>query len=1313
MVGLRSVWFVLVVAALGAACGDNGGGNDADAGVDGGGGGADAPVPDPPDGGPDSGPGGHVDAGTPTIVDFATSFETGEPQPAWTSTVDTEGKGAAGVTGPVPSLLGSIMDDVTGVSASGENPPGEVAGSIADGDLTTKWLVFASTGWVRIDLQRAIAVRRYAVSSANDAPGRDPRTWTLEGSADGTSWDVVDTRTDQTFSGRFVTRVFDVANTTAYQHYRLNVTANAGDGILQIAELHLSDGDDTPPGETPMKTAVGRGPGGSWNAKLSAGFTGVRALRYAGSLAGAGRGYSYNKVFEVDIPVTVDTELSYLIFADEAAADPAYPGTFAAVDLAFTDGTFLSDLDAVDQHFATLSPAGQGASRTLYAGEWNRKVARIGAVAAGKTIARIVVGYENPTGPAPSFGGWIDDIAITRAPVEGPRAHLSDYAITTRGTNSSGGYSRGNNFPATAVPHGFNFWTPVTDAGSDSWLYVYHRSNDASNLPMLQALSLSHETSPWMGDRQSFQVMPSLSATPDADRGRRALAFRHANEIARPYHYRVAFENGITAELAPTDHAAMFRFSFPGDDASLIFDNIDDRGGLTLDPATGSLTGFCDARSGLSAGATRIFVYATFDKPVVASGRLTGGGGSAVAGYYRFGVAAADRTVTMRIASSLISVEQARKNLALEIAAGDSFEAVKDRARALWDAKLGIVEVEGANLDQLTTLYSNLYRLFLYPNSGFENTGTAEAPVYQYASPVSPPTGANTPGRTGARIVDGKLYVNNGFWDTYRTAWPAYSLLTPTQAGEMIDGFVQQYRDGGWVSRWSSPGYADLMTGTSSDVAFADAYLKGVRFDAAAAYDAAVRNATAMPTSNAVGRKGLELSSFLGYTPTETGAGLSWAMAGYLNDFGIANLAAALGEVAGPRQQEYREDAAYFLARSLGYTNLFDPAIGFFQGRNRAGAFRVAPAAYDPAVWGFDYTETNGWNMAFDAPHDGQGLANLLGGRAALGAKLDAFFATPETGTLGGSYGGVIHEMREARDVRMGMLGLSNQPSFHIMYMYAYAGEPAKTQAKVRDALGRLFVGSEIGQGFLGDEDNGATASWQIFSALGFYPLQVGSPTYVIGSPLFTRATVHLENGKDLVISAPGNGPRNVYVQSVTVDGAPYGKTYLPHALLAGGATIELTMGPAPSAWGTGPDDVPPSITAVGAAPAPLRDVATGAVVSGDAPSVAGLFDDSSATSVTFGAANPAVQVQLAAPARATFYTITSGIGTGDPTGWTLAGSTDGAAWTTLDQRTTTFPWRRQTRAFQIATPGTYTHYRLTLTGTAGRSLAELELLVP
>ncbi|MCG8422068.1 MAG: GH92 family glycosyl hydrolase [Proteobacteria bacterium] len=1256
-------------------------------------------------------------------VDFFSSFEISDPQPDWTDSIETDPQGmlrAAGVSGQLGGILGTIMDKVSAVAASGENPPGETAAHGADGDPTTKWLVFADTGWIRMTLKTPVAVRRYAVTSANDVPERDPRDWVLEGSDDTATWTQLDARTGESFAERYEMHQYEFANDTAYTHYRLRVTANHNAGILQIADVELSNGDNAPPEQTPMRSFAGTGPGSSFNANLGVGFTGTRAFRLAGSVVTPGRAYSYNKVFDVDLAVMSTTELSYVIMPDAVANDLTYPSTYTAVDLAFDDGTYLSELSAIGDPSAGLSPQRQGASRTLLPGEWNRVVARVGDVAQGKRIKRILVGYDHPNGAPGPIGAWIDDLRITGQPEHTPPAHLADYVITTRGTLSGPGYSRGNTFPATAVPHGFNFWTPVTDAGSLGWLYAYHRTNDANNLPRLQALSLSHEPSPWMGDRQTFQVMPSSApGTPTADRGARALAFRHDREIARPYYYSVAFENGIRAEIAPTDHAAMFRFTFPGDDASLVFDNVDNRGGLSLDAAQGVVTGYTDVRSGLSAGATRMFVYAELDQPVTASGALSGGGGANVGGYLRFELPAGDRTVTMRIATSLISVDQARKNLALEIAETDSFEDVMERARAQWNAKLSIIEVEGATEDQLVTLYSNLYRLFLYPNSGFENTGTAEAPVYQYASPVSPPVGANTPTQTGARIVSGKLYVNNGFWDTYRTVWPAYALFAPTQAGAMIDGFVQQYKDGGWVSRWSSPGYADLMTGTSSDVAFADAYLKGVPFDATAAYDAAVKNATVAPPNGAVGRKGLSRSIFLGYTTTETGAGLSWAMAGYLNDFGLANMAAALAEDAyDPRRDEYAEMAGYFRERSLGYVHLFDSSVGFFQGRNQDGSFRLSPAAYDPAVWGFDYTETNGWNMAFDAPHDGQGLANLYGGREALAAKLDTFFTTPETAMSPGSYGSIIHEMLEARDVRMGQLGLSNQPAYHIMYMYNYTGQPWKAQEKVRDALARLFRGSDIGQGYLGDEDNGALSSWYIFSALGFYPLQVGSPTYAIGSPLFTKATVHLENGKTLVIEAPNNSARNVYVQGLTVDGEPHSATYLTHDVLADGARLVFDMGREPSTWGTGAADAPPSITQGTAVPRPLADaVALGSatVSATDGTNVVALFDDTTASEVAFASANAAVEIELTGgPVQVAYYTMTSASAGTTPTGWRLLGSSDGITYALLDERSgVAFAELLQTRAFRIdpAKAATYAHYRLELTGAAAPRIGELELL--
>ncbi|MDQ0906976.1 putative alpha-1,2-mannosidase [Streptomyces canus] len=1228
------------------------------------------------------------EAPAPADRGFTSSFEAGEPAPDWTSSVD--GDRASGVDGGYSTgIPGNVTDQVTDVRASAENSGGgEVKENLVDGEPGTKWLAFESTGWAEFDLAEPLKVVTYALTSANDFAERDPRDWTLKGSTDGKDWKTLDTRSGESFDERFRTKSYDIADPAEYQHFRLEITKNNGaSGILQLADVQLSTGGGEGPVPPDMLSLVDRGPSGSPTAKAGAGFTGKRALRYAGRHTADGRAYSSNKVFDVDVAVDPLTRLSYRIFPSMADGDRDYDATNVSVDLAFTDGTFLSDLGARDQHGFTLSPQGQGAAKVLYVNQWNNVVSRIGSVAAGKTVDRILVAYDSPSGPA-RFRGWLDDVTLERAAPERPKAHLSDYALTTRGTNSSGGFSRGNDFPATAVPHGFNFWTPVTNASSLSWLYDYARANNADNLPTVQAFSASHEPSPWMGDRQTFQVMPSAaSGTPDTGREARELAFRHENETARPYYYGVRFENGLKAEMTPTDHAAALRFTYPGDDASVLFDNVTDQAGLTLDKDAGVITGYSDVKSGLSTGATRLFVYGVFDKPV------KDGSAAGVKGYLRFD-AGSDRTVTLRLATSLISLDQAKDNLRQEIPDGTSFETVRDRVQRQWDRLLGKVEVEGATQDQLTTLYSSLYRLYLYPNSGFEKVGSR----YQYASPFSPMPGPDTPTHTGAKIVDGKVYVNNGFWDTYRTTWPAYSLLTPSQAGEMVDGFVQQYKDGGWTSRWSSPGYADLMTGTSSDVAFADAYVKGVDFDAKPAYDAALKNATVVPPSSGVGRKGMETSPFLGYTSTDTHEGLSWALEGYLNDYGIARMGQALYARTG--EKRYKEESEYFLNRARDYVNLFDARAGFFQGRDADGNWRVESSGYDPRVWGYDYTETNGWGYAFTAPQDSRGLANLYGGRSGLAEKLDEYFATPETASpdFVGSYGGVIHEMTEARDVRMGMYGHSNQVAHHVTYMYDAAGQPWKTQRNVREVLSRLYVGSEIGQGYHGDEDNGEQSAWYLFSALGFYPLVMGSGEYAVGSPLFTKATVHLENGRDLVVRAPKNSARNVYVQGLRVNGRAWQSTSLPHSLLARGGVLDFDMGPRPSKWGTGKNAAPASITQDDEVPTPRADVLVG-----DGP----LFDNTSATD----SAATSVDLPVSKKVKGVQYTVTSSSDhTKAPSGWTLQGSDDGTRWKTLDRRSgESFAWDRQTRAFTVRSPGTYGTYRLVLDGEA--VLSEVELL--
>ncbi|WP_220039835.1 GH92 family glycosyl hydrolase [Nonomuraea aridisoli] len=1240
--------------------------------------------------------------------DFASSFESADPRPAQ-STVEVGADGRpvqSNVTGSSSTELpGSLLGRIGAVTASAENAPGETAANLKDADPSTKWLAFERTGWVTYRLVEPAVVVKYSLTSANDAPGRDPRDFTLQGSNDGSTWTDLDRRTGVTFSGRFAGNTYAFGNTTAYGYYRLNITANSGDSLVQLADWNISDGSDVMPPVAPMVSVSGAGPVNGPTMKPEAGFTGVASLRYSGGAKADGRAYATNKLFDVDIPVGPKTRLSYTIFPEFTGGDDRYPSTYAAVDLHFTDGTYLSRLSPLDQHGYPLTAAGQGAAKVLYADQWNAVRSDIGAIANGKTIDRILLAYDNPAATASTrFQGWLDDLAVTAAPSPIDGSSLTNYVDTRRGTNATGGFSRGNTLPITAMPNGFNFLTPTTNAASDTWLYDYQRANNAANLPTLQGLAISHEPSPWMGDRNQMSVMPVPAGGPlTGPPSGRAAAFSHDDETARPDLYRVTLQNGLVAQMAPTDHGGIMQFTFPSGQAtgSLVFHN----GTFTIG-TDGTFTGWVDNGSGLSAGRSRMFLSGTFDRAPAAASATSA----------TFDVSA-ERQVTLRLATSFLSVDQAHRNLGLEVS-GRSFEQIRAAAAAAWNDRLGRVEVKGATETQRVTLYSNLYRLNLYPNSQSENTGTAAEPRWRYASPVSAPTGTSTATQTGAKIVDGQIYVNNGFWDTYRTVWPAYALLYPDVAAKIADGFVQQYRDGGWIARWSSPGYADLMTGTSANVSLAQAYLTGVELpDPLAAYDAAVKDATVASGRSEVGRKGIESSLFLGYTPTSTGESVSWALEGFINDYGIGNMAAALAkdkDTPKAQRKRLREESEYFLQRARNYVNLFDENGKFFRGRDAGGNFLPG----DPRDWGGVYTETNGWNFAFTAQHDGRGLANLYGGQQALKRKLDEFFSTPENADRFGGYGTLIHEMLEARAVRMGQLGMSNQPSHHIPYMYDFAGAPARTQAIVREILQRLYVGSEIGQGYLGDEDNGEMSSWYVLSSLGIYPLQAGSSQWAIGSPQFAQMTVHRESG-DIVVTAQDNSTKNVYVQSVKVNGKQQRGVSVDVSALARGGRIDFQMGPEPSSWGTGKNDAPPSLTKGDAAPKPFQDTTgpgLGTATAGDGQDASKLFDDSSLTQVTFTSGTPQIGWAFRSGRQTPVsYTLTSGASAGDPTDWRLEGSDDGITWATVDSRKgEEFRWRNETRPFRIGEPGRFARFRLVVTKTVGAAqanLAEIELL--
>ena len=1078
-----------------------------------------------------------------------------------------------------------------------------------------------------------------------------------------------------------------------------------------------------------LSVRIDEGPHDWYHGVPGRGFVGTHAIRFDGSAShGVHRvvlhGVHRALLHDVDLIIADHTELSYVIgyrLDDELR----YTGGHVAVDVVLSDGTRASAYGVVDQLGYGLEPDVQGTSKAMYPHQWNLRRVALGSLAGRRAVA-VELAWDAT--PGQDVTGFLDRIRLGDAgdPV---RCRPVDWVITTRGTLSNRLFSRGNNLPATAWPNGFAFFTPVTDARTLRWVYSWSDHDDDRNRPRLQALAVSHQPSPWMGDRLVFQVMPqSTDRPPTADPAARSIAFDHDHELARPHHYRVELQpdgaGPTVAELVPTDHTTAIKITFSGSTGRFVLDNATPDGRCDV-AADGTITGWTHSLPGPRAdGAGPMFVHGRFDTgagtvAVTATGRLDDGAGPEVACFVDLASTSGPLTAILRLGTSYLSVDQARRNLELEQGTPDAprdVEDLRESAADAWDERLGALEIDGELVDDeaRTTVASHLYRLNLYPNSGHENVGTADDPRWVHASPLLPAE-EHTDTRTGSVVVDGKIYVNNGFWDTYRTAWPLYALLYPRLSAELVEGFLQHYREAGWIPRWSSPGFADCMVGTSSDVAFADALVKDVEVDAETAYLAAVRNATVASDDSRVGRKSLERAIFLGYTPVEEPEGMSWSIDGYINDFGIASMARWLLDhdrlPDGYDRTRLSDELRWFTARATDYARLFRPDAKMFHGRRADGAWRVENG-FDPDDWGDDYTETNAWNMAVSVPHDGAGLAGLHGSRDQLGAMLETIFSRPETGRHEGSYPRSMHEITEARDVRMGMFGHSNQPAHHLPFQWLHAGRPDRTQAAVREVLRRFHQGSEIGQGYGGDEDNGEMSAWHLFAALGLYPVAVGSPVYVVSSPLYERVRVRRDDGVGWEVSAPGITHDTVYVAGVEVDGVAWTRPWISHRELVGAEELRFHLADAPQPWGAGeaPPSVTPEVDGEVTAPRLLRDTASTATLTGpEGLDVGSLIDDHSSTAVEL-APGTAIEIATGEAVDVELITLTSAADGAAPSAWSLEAETT-TGWTLIAEASAdTFRWPRQTRAFGVA-GGTVHAARFRFTAVGPGRLAQLELL--
>jgi predicted alpha-1,2-mannosidase len=721
------------------------------------------------------------------------------------------------------------------------------------------------------------------------------------------------------------------------------------------------------------------------------------------------------------------------------------------------------------------------------------------------------------------------------------------------GTQSKYDLSNGNTYPAIAVPWGMNFWTPQTGRMGDGWQYTY----DAYKI---NGFKQTHQPSPWMNDYGQFAIMPVTGKLNPSQKGR-ASWFSHKAEIAKPYYYSVYLaDHDVTTEITPTERAAQFRFTFPKTDSSYIVVDAFDKGSyIKVIPSERKIVGYSTkyARGPLKNFKNWFVIYV--DKPITSSetyNDTTATGKSEsdakhVMAMIGFKTAKGEK-VNLRVASSFISLEQAELNLEREIGAR-TFDVTKANAKATWNKTLSRVAVEGGSIDQVRTFYSCLYRMLFFPNKMYEID--AKGKVMHWSA-------------QNGKIMPGYKFAGTGFWDTFRALYPFLNLVYPSINKEMQMGLVNDYKEGGWLPEWSSPGYSDVMVGNNSASVVSDAYLKGGRgYDINTLYEAVIHGAN-NDGPNATGRDGVEYYNKLGYVPYDVKINENAArtLEYAYDDFTIYKLGKALGKPA--------SETDVYKKRSMNYKNLFDRETNMMRGKNQNGKFQTP---FNPFKWGDAFTEGNSWHYSWSVFHDINGLIGLMGGKQRFVSKLDSVFTLPPVFDFS-YYGEVIHEIREMQIAGMGQYAHGNQPIQHMPYLYNYAGQPWKTQEHVRDVINKLYKATP--DGYCGDEDNGQTSAWYVFSSMGFYPVCPGTDQYVLGAPLFKKITVTLENGKKIVINAPNNSDANRYVNTLNVNGKPYGVNWLSHQALLQGSTLNFGMSAVPNKTrGTKDTDVPYSLS--------------------------------------------------------------------------------------------------------------------------------------
>ena len=727
-----------------------------------------------------------------------------------------------------------------------------------------------------------------------------------------------------------------------------------------------------------------------------------------------------------------------------------------------------------------------------------------------------------------------------------------DFVNPLMGSDSDHGLSTGNTYPAIAMPWGMNFWVPQTGKMGDGWIYTYSARK-------IRGLKQTHQPSPWINDYGQFSLMPTVGK-PIFDEEKRASWFSHKAEKATPYYYSVYLADyDVTAEVCPTERAALMRFTFPKtDSAHVVIDAFDKGSYIRVIPAERKVVGYSTRNSGgVPDNFCNYFVIVfdhDFEMTSVKDGNFSSAqeqSGDHVGAILTFKTRQRGEQVNARVASSFISEEQAVLNL--KELGGMDMAQLQQKGRNRWNEVLGKIEVEDDNIDHLRTFYSCLYRSVLFPRGFYEYNASGEVVHY------SPYNGT---------VQKGYMFTDTGFWDTFRCLFPMLNLMYPSVNEKMQAGLANAYKESGFLPEWASPGHRGCMVGNNSASVVADAYLSGLRgYDVETLWQAVVHGSKAVhPEVNSSGRLGYEYYNKLGYVPYDIKINESVArtLEYAYDDWCIYQLGKSLGK----SEKELKP----FRKRAMNYRNVFDKESGLMRGCLQNGQFQ---SPFNPLKWGDAFTEGNAWHYTWSVFHDPQGLINLMGGKERFNEMLDSVFLLPPVFD-NSYYGFTIHEIREMQVMNMGNYAHGNQPIQHAIYLYGYSGQPWKSQYWIRQVMDRLYTPTP--DGYCGDEDNGQTSAWYVFSAMGFYPVCPGTGQYVLGTPYFKSMKLHLENGKQVNILSEGKG---CYVDAMSIDGKEYGHNYLEIEQLRKGANIVYCLSESPNqVRGTQKEDAPYSFSA-------------------------------------------------------------------------------------------------------------------------------------